>query len=259
MSNQIRIAEPIKSIVVAAATPFQYEAGYGFSANQAMTFSLDAGAPDWLVVDAKTGCLRGEPPELVIDHEQFLVTIQAQVGGASLEQSFFIKVVAADVIEHMTRFLLHLSHHPFEGDRTLHDILEFIFEYFMASRHQSSFIRILSRKAKGLGIKINFPISYKDFKKVAEALHPGIEKELQKKLHEYHLLAEAELTHEHMTRLFREGAQPLGAIPLPVWNYLGEASYHNWSELHTVLHAAVEAVKEMHQHAHVYELHHRLP
>ncbi len=141
--------------------------------------------------------------------------------------------------------MLRLVHFPFDADRRRHEVLEFLFEYYHSSVYINDFLHLLRKYAKQLDVKLHSPISYEDFKKVAEKAHPGIEKELERKLAEDHVLTEVELSKVEFSRLFKEGAQPLGVIPIVVWNYIAEASYHNWSELKTVLHEAVHAIRDM--------------
>lgn len=254
----IVISEKIKSIVVGAGQPFRYSIVYAFSANQPIAYLLDYPSPAWLHIDSRSGVISGHAPKIHSEHEQFFVTVKALVGQESVEQTFILQVVDADVVEDMTRYLLRLVHFPFNPDRRRHEVLEFLFEYYHSSVFVRDFLHLLRQYAKKFDIKLNHPISYEDFKKVAEKAHPGIEKELRRKLEEDHVLTEAELTKTEFSRLFKEGAQPLGVIPIAVWNYIGEASYHNWSELKTVLHEAVHAIRDLRREAvatHVHQLH----
>lgn len=254
----IEIAEKIKSIVVAAGQPFRYSVAYGFMADTPIGYELDYPSPVWLSIDKKQGIVFGHAPKIQAEHEQFFVTVKAKTGTTFIEQTFIIQVMDADVVDDITRYMLRLVHFPFNPDRRRHEVLEFLFEYYHSSVFVRDFLHLLRQYAKKFDIKLGEPISYEDFKRVAEKAHPGIEKELQRKLEEDHVLTEAELTKTEFSRLFKEGAQPLGVIPIAVWNYIGEASYHNWSELKTVLHEAVHAIRDLRREAiatHVHQLH----
>lgn len=251
-------ANPIRSILVSANKPLQYSVAYAFQGSPAgFEYSLISPSPSWLSVD-KNGLVTGTTPNVHVDHEQFIVTVQAQLGDESLTEDFIIQVMNEDSIENMTRFMLQLTKHPFSPDRKKHEVLEFLFEYYHSCVYVYDFLHILRDEAKKLGIDLPEKIEYKDFKRVAEAEHPGIEQELENHLHDLHILTEIELSHVEMTKLFKEGGQQLGMLPAVVWNYLGEASYHNWGNLKTVLHEAVHAVKEMREHVKEIELHHQL-
>jgi hypothetical protein len=246
VSNRVKphIVTVLKSIVIPECRPFEHNTAYGFGPpGYGMQFNLQDNAPDWLEIDTLTGKITGTAPKLRVDHEQFLITVTANIGQEIIEQDFFIVVACTDIIDTIYKFLKQLRHTPLI-DHEKHEVLDFIFEYYIASGYKNTFIHMLRDHAIKLGISLSDEISYKDFKRVAEAEHPGIEKKLKQKLEAYHVLAEAEFTEREFHHLFRGGHQQLGVIPAVVWNYLGEASYYNWSELHSVLHEAVHAVRE---------------
>jgi hypothetical protein len=262
MTKTLNIKCPIRSIVVSENHAFHYGTAYGFDYPESgqISFALHSDQLTWLRINERTGHIHGHTPKIHGDREQFLITVVATMGNKSLTQDFFISIASSNTIENMTRFLLKLHEYPYTVEKQKHEILDFIFEYYRVSVYKNDFMHLLRDHAKEKHIDLpenNDDIEYSDFKEVAEAFHPDIEKELQEKLEEEHILSEAELSRQEMSDLFREGAQPPGTIPIAVWNYLGETSYRNASEIKSVLHEAVHAIRKLHEHVQDSHIHYK--
>jgi hypothetical protein len=217
-----------------------------------LSFSLVGTTPPWLVIGENTGVILGETPT-VPHNMQYLVTVQASNPSGSVAESFLIKVTDENFMTSMTSLVLNLTRNKTNYGSLDHhlrtfEVLAYIFEYFRQSKYWAEFNGLIEEELSKMNVNVanrrERQVSFEDFKKVVVAKNPTIEKHLREKLGNDHLLAEAELTNEQFRNLYRQGSQPQGAHPIPVFNYLAAPSQHNWTHLKTMLHEAVEAVVE---------------
>lgn len=231
-------------------TAFSFSIAKGF-AGEVSTYQLANNPLNWLHINKTTGIIYGVTPKVPCD-QQYLIEITAANTQGNTRNFFILKILKENFIEHITQPLLTLKlirkHWHLEDPQKqphLRKLLEFIYAYFQQSPHKDSFNALWKSK----DTKSAHTTHYKDFETVITKINPTIEKQLEEELRAHspheHWLMEVELTHNEMANLFREGGQPLGITPFPVWNYLGMTSYHNWSEVHTILHMAVHAIRHM--------------
>ena len=259
-----QVTSLVKTPTVRCHRYFQINMKPHFSPDD-LRFQLIGQNPSWVVIDNATGKVSGIPP-LMEHSRQFLITVEAYNNYGAAKLNFFIKVDVGDVVESVAMTLKNILslkkkiyRYP-DHIATIRELLEYIFEYYQASEFKQEFLSLVWENAHKLNLKLNQPIRYEDFKKVAERINPKIEQQLREKLDPHHLLLTAELSNAEFRRLFRQGSQPLGAHPIPVWNYIMSPRLEMWreSQLGSVLEAAAEDLIHLHVQNDEYQLTHQL-
>lgn len=217
-----------------------------------LRFELLSPTPAWVTIDPVTGVISGIAPATRYD-KQFIIVVRASNAFGFVEQSFHLKVTLTDLVNtlalNLKKQLWRRS--PKKTFKIVvpyrHEILEYIYEYFINSKFKEIFLNLIRLHAKKLKIPVNKDIHYRDFARVIKTLNPTVEKDLRRKLNNQHILLTAELKNVEFRNLYRQGSQPLGAHPVPVWGYLAAPARHIWSHVRTVLNAATFALYERQQ------------
>ncbi len=267
----VRHLEPViinllKSRTVKMQQFFRFSVRNGFSPlDEDLIFSLSENCPKWLKIQEKTGIISGISPK-VAHPVQYLLTVQAANQHGAVKQRFFLKVTCQDIIDTITYTLKNIlslrnqySKYP-EHIPSLHEILEYIYEHYIASEYIEEFHALVWEYAQKAHLKVHRPPSLNDFKKVIQSINPRAEKQLRQQLGKHHILLTAELTNREFRQLFQQGSQRLGVHPIAVWNYLSAPKLKVWSQSHLcdVLDQAAEAIIELRiENVHQAELAHR--
>jgi hypothetical protein len=251
INNQPRILRIIATKIVRRGKFFRFSVRKTFEPQtSSMQYELVGEIPKWLNIDTRSGIVSGKAP-MVLHDQQYLVMVSASNETGSIQQRFSIKVVCTDIVEEMAHRLmemLSLSHqlYPFPDENpNKPSLLAYIYEYFVNSDEKNVFLQLLQEHAEKLGIVLSAELSFRDFKKIVTALSANIEQILLTAIDANLLQTLAELDNVDFHRLFRQGSQPLGAIAIPVWNYLAAPDRYNFSAVGNVLDSAAEAVSKL--------------
>lgn len=258
MLEKITYLSPISSIAVRTGRPIVIKTATHFSVPTMPRYFYLFNGPCWLVINRQTGVITGTAP--TVRHDvQFCITVCATIQGDMATGSFFIKVLAEDMLEDLKKPILILSmrNKPFfprEHLPTTHDILAYIFGYFDSVPEGEQFRAKIREAANEHHVALSNKLTYEDFKKVMEAVNPEIESQLEAHLGKEHFIILAELNTVEFRNLFREGSQPLGVHAIAVWNHLAAPDLQLWSAVDTILNAAAHAIIHLRQDNQLHEL-----
>lgn len=220
--------------------------------DNSLRFKLLPPTPEWVAVDPVSGMISGTAPAVQYD-KQFIIMVRVTNAYGFVEQSFHLKVTFTDLSNVQThdlkkQFYLGRLPGPLSNDIPYrHELLEYIYEYFLHSVFKDQFLALIRQNADRLNMRLSEKINYHDFSSVIKALNPTVERDLKQRAKRdtnLAILISAELRDIEFHNLYRQGSQPSHAHPIPVWNYLGAASYHNWGYVRTVLNAAALELQE---------------
>ncbi len=197
----------------------------------------------WLQI-SPTGLVSGRSPETKV-LLQFWITLDVNQGTESIRTGFLLQVVPLQTPTMTIPRIPIPMLHPIDPNMPhTRDLLDYIFHYFDAYA-QEEWRAILKKEASKRGLLLNQVIDTYAFKTLIDQINPLAEIQLREKSQTLLALTLAELRSEEFINLFRQGSQPLGAVPIIVFNYLAAPDLHNYSHVKNVLDFAADELIEL--------------
>jgi hypothetical protein len=241
------LAKAMKIHYVYSGEPFQFSVKDEFIPKDGSLRFFLIHPLSWLVIPPETAVFAGVAPVLKNDH-QFIVGLKAENDHGKKEAGVCIHVICDLAVFNRLKIKLSLNDRPNKKEKVVfqvYELLEYIFNYYEHSISHQEFQRFLQEQAEKSHLPVEGILAYEAFKEIVCKLNPDVEKKLKEALGSDDFLLHAELSESEFRNLFREGAQPQGAIPIPVWNYLAMAEYVMFSPVLSVLKSAAHHVVEI--------------